>query len=65
MARHLGDEAVSQAWKRRCNHLIKRIIDLFPETFASLAAVPFRALKAHLATTFGIAVIVSNTMSRK
>ena len=30
MAHHVGDEAVSQAWTRRCNDLIKRVVDLFP-----------------------------------
>jgi 4-oxalmesaconate hydratase len=30
MAHHVGDEAVSQAWTRRCNDLIKRVVDLYP-----------------------------------
>ena len=39
MAHHVGDEAVSQAWTRRCNDLIKRVVDLFPETFVGAPAV--------------------------
>jgi 4-oxalmesaconate hydratase len=36
MAHHLGDEAVSQAWSRACNDLVKRVVDLYPETFAGV-----------------------------
>jgi 4-oxalmesaconate hydratase len=38
MAHHVGDEAVSQAWTRRCNDLIKRVVDLYPETFIGSAS---------------------------
>ena len=37
MAHHIGDEAVSQEWTRRCNDLIKRVVDLYPETFIGVA----------------------------
>ena len=40
MAHHVGDEAVSQAWTRRCNDLIKRVVDLFPETFIGVCQLP-------------------------
>ena len=40
MAHHLGDEAVSQIWTRACNDLIKRVVDLFPETFIGVCQLP-------------------------
>ncbi len=40
MAHHVGDEAVSRAWTRRCNDLIKRVVDLFPQTFAGVCQLP-------------------------
>ena len=40
MAHHIGSEAVSQAWTRRCNDLIKRVVDLFPETFVGVCQLP-------------------------
>jgi 4-oxalmesaconate hydratase len=40
MAHHVGDEAVSKAWTRRCNDLIKRVVDLFPESFIGVCQLP-------------------------
>ncbi len=40
MAHHVGDEAVSQAWTRRCNGLIHRVVDLFPDNFAGVCQLP-------------------------
>jgi len=40
MAHHVGNEDVSQAWTRRCNDLIKRVVDLFPETFVGVCQLP-------------------------
>ena len=40
MAHHVGDERVSQAWTRRCNDLIKRVVDLFPRTFVGVCQLP-------------------------
>jgi 4-oxalmesaconate hydratase len=40
MAPHVGDEAVSKAWTRACNDLIKRVVDLFPETFIGVCQLP-------------------------
>ena len=40
MAHHLGDEAMSQAWSRRCNDLIMRVVDLYPQTFAGVCQLP-------------------------
>lgn len=43
MAHDVGDERVSLAWSRRCNDLIERVVDLFPETFVGVdAADPVR-----------------------
>lgn len=40
MAHHVGNEAVSTAWTRRCNDLIKRVVDLYPETFIGVCQLP-------------------------
>jgi len=40
MAHHLGDEMVSQSWTRACNDMIKRVVDLFPETFVGVCQLP-------------------------
>lgn len=40
MAHHEGDENVSIAWTRACNNLIKRVVDLFPETFVGVCQLP-------------------------
>ncbi|HVY85600.1 MAG TPA: amidohydrolase family protein [Caulobacterales bacterium] len=40
MAHHVGDESVSQAWTRVCNDLIKRVVDLYPETFVGVCQLP-------------------------
>jgi 4-oxalmesaconate hydratase len=40
MAHHVGNEAVSQAWTRRCNDLIKRVVDLFPKSFVGVCQLP-------------------------
>ena len=40
MAHHIGDETVSREWTRRCNDLIKRVVDLYPETFIGVAQLP-------------------------
>ena len=40
MAHHVGSEAVSQAWTRRCNDLIKRVVDLYPATFIGVCQLP-------------------------
>jgi 4-oxalmesaconate hydratase len=40
MAPHVGDEAVSQAWTRACNDLIKRVVDLYPDNFAGVCQLP-------------------------
>ena len=40
MAHHIGNEDVSWAWTRRCNDLIKRVVDLFPETFVGVCQLP-------------------------
>ena len=40
MAHHQGDEAVSQRWTENCNNLIKRVVDLYPETFIGVCQLP-------------------------
>ena len=40
MAHHIGDEKVSQAWTRRCNDLIQRVVALFPESFIGVCQLP-------------------------
>jgi 4-oxalmesaconate hydratase len=40
MEHHVGDEAVSHAWTRACNDLIKRVVDLYPETFIGVCQLP-------------------------
>lgn len=40
MAPHVGDEGVATEWAYRCNNLIARVVDLFPETFAGVCMLP-------------------------
>src|SRR5690606_35755548 len=39
-AHHVGNEAVSQAWTEACNNLIKRVVDLYPDTFIGVCQLP-------------------------
>ena len=40
MGHHVGDQHVSTAWTRACNDLIKRVVDLYPESFAGVCQLP-------------------------
>ena len=40
MAHHLGDESVSRAWTQACNDLVKRVVDLYPDSFAGVCQLP-------------------------
>jgi 4-oxalmesaconate hydratase len=40
MGHHLGGEAVSLAWTRASNDLIRRVVELFPENFAGVCQLP-------------------------
>lgn len=40
MGHHLGGEPTSIAWTQACNDLIKRAVDLFPETFSPVCQLP-------------------------
>ncbi len=40
MAHHLGDAKVSMQWTQACNDLIKRVVDLYPETFIGVCQLP-------------------------
>ena len=40
MAHHVGSEAISQAWTRVCNDVIKRVVDLYPRHFIGVCQLP-------------------------
>ena len=40
MAPHIGNEIMSKAWARRCNDLIHRVCELFPEYFVGVCQLP-------------------------
>jgi 4-oxalmesaconate hydratase len=40
MGHHVGDAAVSRAWTEACNNLIRRVVDLYPDTFAGVCQLP-------------------------
>ena len=40
MAHHVGTEAISQAWTRVCNDMIKRVVDLYPRHFIGVCQLP-------------------------
>lgn len=40
MAHDQGDPKVSLEWARACNDLIKRVVDLYPETFIGVCQLP-------------------------
>ena len=40
MAPHVGDQAVASEWARRCNDLIYRVTQLFPDTFIGGCMLP-------------------------
>ncbi len=40
MGHHEGGEAVSMAWTRACNDLVKRVVDLYPDNFAGVCQLP-------------------------
>jgi 4-oxalmesaconate hydratase len=40
MGHHIGDEAVSMAWTRACNNLVKRVVDLYPDNFVGVCQLP-------------------------
>ena len=40
MGHHEGDRRISLEWTVACNNLIKRVVDLFPETFVGVAQLP-------------------------
>ncbi len=40
MAHHVGDRAMSEAWTRRCNDLIHRVVTLYPRSFAGVCQLP-------------------------
>ena len=40
MGHHIGDEAVSRAWARVNNDLIKRVVDLYPDTYVGVCQLP-------------------------
>lgn len=40
MGHHQGDEGTSVAWSQRCNDLIRRVCDLYPDNFAPVCQLP-------------------------
>ncbi|RAN69465.1 4-oxalomesaconate hydratase [Bacillus sp. SRB_336] len=40
MGHHQGDARISAEWSTACNNLIKRVVDLFPETFVGVCQLP-------------------------
>jgi len=40
MGHHIGNQAVSSAWTRANNDLIKRVVDLYPENFVGVCQLP-------------------------
>ena len=40
MAHHVGNGQVSQEWTEACNNLIRRVMDLYPETFIGVCQLP-------------------------
>ena len=40
MGHHVGNEAVSTAWARANNDLIRRVVDLYPESFVGVCQLP-------------------------
>jgi 4-oxalmesaconate hydratase len=40
MAHHLGNEQTSLAWASLCNDLIRRVCDLYPDSFAPVCQLP-------------------------
>ncbi len=40
MAPHFGSPEVNRVWARRSNDLIKRVVDLYPETFIGVCQLP-------------------------
>lgn len=40
MGHHEGDQRISSEWTVACNNLIKRVVDLFPETFVGVGQLP-------------------------
>ena len=40
MAHHIGDEAISDAWTRACNDMIRRVVELYPDNFVGVSQLP-------------------------
>ena len=40
MGHHIGNEAISGAWTRANNDLIRRVVDLYPENFVGVCQLP-------------------------
>jgi 4-oxalmesaconate hydratase len=40
MGHHEGDQRISLEWTVACNNLIKRVVDLYPETFVGVGQLP-------------------------
>jgi len=40
MAPHIGDQAISTKWSSRCNDLIRRVAEMYPDTFIGVCQLP-------------------------
>jgi 4-oxalmesaconate hydratase len=40
MAHHIGNEAISLAWTRACNDLVRRVVSLYPANFVGVCQLP-------------------------
>jgi 4-oxalmesaconate hydratase len=40
MGHHIGNEAISSAWTRASNDLIKRVVELYPDNFVGVCQLP-------------------------
>ncbi|PCI53334.1 MAG: 4-oxalomesaconate hydratase [Alphaproteobacteria bacterium] len=47
MAPHIGDQTVSRDWSQKCNDLIRRVVEMYPETFIGVCQLP-QSPKANL-----------------
>jgi 4-oxalmesaconate hydratase len=40
MGHHEGDQRISKEWTVHCNNMIKRVVDMFPDTFVGVCQLP-------------------------
>lgn len=40
MAPHIGDQTMSRDWSQKCNDLIRRVVEMYPEVFIGVCQLP-------------------------